>query len=76
MPGFPFAVGGPSRNVNGDPLALLSSIDLRNVPSESHNSINAVSRATGSSSPGVGGTTMRAATDLFVLNLRGAEENS
>ena len=66
---FPIGSGGPSRKVKGVPLALLDSIDLVNVPSDLHTSINEFSSATGSNSPAGLGTTMAGASPDFVLNM-------
>lgn len=56
MPGLPLAVGGPSRNVNGESFSLLDSIDSENVDSSSQIFIRELSSETGSSSPGDEGT--------------------
>ncbi len=56
MPGFPLAVGGPSRNVNGTPESFLELMDSENVPSSSHFFTIDPSRETGSRSPGETGT--------------------
>ena len=50
------AVGGPSRNVNGEAYSLLDSIDSENVDSFSQASMRELSSETGSSSPGDEGT--------------------
>ena len=72
IPGLPFAVGGPSRNVNVDSSFLRDSMDLGKVPSSFHFFIRELSSITGSKPPGETGTLIGQATYVFVLNLRGA----
>ncbi len=74
MPGLPFAVGGPSRNVNGLPASLRASIELEKVPSSPQSSIKEFSRDTGSRSPAGFGTPIGNATDDAVLNMTRSPE--
>jgi hypothetical protein len=62
IPGLPFAVGGPSKKVNGELSSILDSMDLENVPSSCQISIKEFSSPTGSSSPGEAGTLIGQAT--------------
>ena len=68
-PWFAIGSGWPSRNVNGESLSLLFSIECRNVFSSFHNSINEVSRATVSRFPAALGTGISSPTLDAFLNV-------
>ena len=70
IPGFPFAVGGPSRKVNGVAPSRRASMLWANVFSSLQICIRLVSRETGSRSPAGLGAAIESSTCVSFLNVR------